>query len=117
MVMAKSASMARTHADHWRTYREGLKGAPWNLTFIGEDGKVLTESAGKSLGRFKLGAESNVTAQPVGEFGVTMDGSARDESDVFIAIQLHLSVGEDVYRLGRTLRRLREEWSERRHLE
>lgn len=77
-----------------------VKGAPWNLTFIGEDGKVLTESAGKSLGRFKLGAESNVTAQPVGEFGVTMDGSVRDESDVFIAIQLHLSVGEDVYGLG-----------------
>ena len=77
-----------------------VKGAPWNLTLIGEDGKVLTESAGKSLGRFKLGAESNVTAQPVGEFGVTMDGSARDESDVFIAIQLHLSVGEDVYGLG-----------------
>lgn len=77
-----------------------VKGAPWNLTFIGEDGKVLIESAGKSLGRFKLGAESNVTAQPVGEFGVTMDGSARDESDVFIAIQLHLSVGEDVYGLG-----------------
>lgn len=77
-----------------------VKGTPWNLTFIGEDGKVLTESAGKSLGRFKLGAESNVTAQPVGEFGVTMDGSTRDESDVFIAIQLHLSVGEDVYGLG-----------------
>lgn len=77
-----------------------VKGAPWNLTFIGEDGKVLTESAGKLLGRFKLGAESNVTAQPVSEFGVTMDGSARDESDVFIAIQLHLSVGEDVYGLG-----------------
>ena len=77
-----------------------VKGAPWNLTFIGEDGKVLTESAGKSMGRFKLGAESNVTAQPVSEFGVTMDGSARDESDVFIAIQLHLSVGEDVYGLG-----------------
>jgi len=77
-----------------------VKGAPWNLTFIGEDGKVLTESAGKSLGRFKLGAESNVTAQPVSEFGVTMDGSARDEYDVFIAIQLHLSVGEDVYGLG-----------------
>ena len=77
-----------------------VKGAPWNLTFIGEDGKVLTESAGKSLGRFKLGAESNVTAQPVSEFGVTMDGSAYDESDVFTAIQLHLSVGEDVYGLG-----------------
>ena len=77
-----------------------VKGTPWNLTFIGEDGKVLTECAGKSLGRFKLGAESNVTAQPVSEFGVTMDGSARDESDVFIAIQLHLSVGEDVYGLG-----------------
>lgn len=77
-----------------------VKGTPWNLTFIGEDGKVLTECAGKSLGRFKLGAESNVTAQPVGGFGVTMDGSARDESDVFTTIQLHLSVGEDVYGLG-----------------
>lgn len=77
-----------------------VKGSPWNLTFLGEDGKVLTKSEGKSLARFKLGAESNVTAQPVGEFGVTMDGSARDESDVFIAIQLHLSVGEDVYGLG-----------------
>lgn len=77
-----------------------VKGSPWNLTFLGEDGKVLTKSEGKSLARFKLGAESNVTAQPVSEFGVTMDGSARDESDVFIAIQLHLSVGEDVYGLG-----------------
>ena len=33
---------------------------------------MLTESAGKSLGRFKLGAESNVTAQPVSEFGVEL---------------------------------------------
>ncbi len=86
--------------DHCGLTAKVVKGAPWNLTFIGEDGKVLTESAGRSLGRFKLGAESNVAAQPVGEFGVTMDGSARDESDVFIAIQLHLSVGEDVYGLG-----------------
>ena len=77
-----------------------VKGAPWNLTFVGEDGRVLTESAGKSLARFKLGPESNVTAQPVGEFGVTMDGSAYDESDVFTAIQLHLAVGETVYGLG-----------------
>lgn len=77
-----------------------VKGAPWNLAFLDGDGKVLTESAGKSLARFNLGAGANVTAQPVSEFGVTMDGSARDESDVFIAIQLHLSVGEDVYGLG-----------------
>jgi len=77
-----------------------VKGAPWNLAFLDGDGKVLTESAGKSLARFNLGAGANVTAQPVGEFGVSMDGSAHDESDVFTAIQLHLSVGEDVYGLG-----------------
>ena len=77
-----------------------VKGAPWNLAFLDGDGKVLTESKGKSLARFKLGAGANVTAQPVGEFGVSMDGSAHDESEVFTAMQLHLSVGEDVYGLG-----------------
>lgn len=77
-----------------------IKGAPWNLTFLGEDGKVLTESTGKSLGCFNLNKLSNVTAQPVGEFGVTMDGSAYDESDVFTGVQLHLSVGENVYGFG-----------------
>ena len=77
-----------------------VKGAPWNLTFLGEDGKVLTESTGKSLGCFNLNKLSNVTAQPVGEFGVTMDGSAYDESDVFTGVQLHLSVGENVYGFG-----------------
>lgn len=77
-----------------------VKGAPWNLTFLGEDGKVLTESTGKSLGCFNLNKLSNVTARPVGEFGVTMDGSAYDESDVFTGVQLHLSVGENVYGFG-----------------
>ena len=77
-----------------------VKGAPWNLTFLGEDGKVLTESTGKSLGCFNLNKLSNVTAQPVGEFGVTMDGSAYDESDVFTGVQLHLNVGENVYGFG-----------------
>lgn len=77
-----------------------VKGAPWNLTFLGEDGKVLTESTGKSLGCFNLNKLSNVTAQPVGEFGVTMDGSAYDESDVFTGVQLHLGVGENVYGFG-----------------
>ncbi len=77
-----------------------VKGAPWNLTFLGEDGKVLTESTGKSLGCFNLNKLSNVTAQPVGEFGVTMDGFAYDESDVFTGVQLHLSVGENVYGFG-----------------
>ena len=55
---------------------------------------------GKSLGCFNLNKLSNVTAQPVGEFGVTMDGSAYDESDVFTGVQLHLSVGENVYGFG-----------------
>lgn len=77
-----------------------VKGSPWNLTFLDEHGAVLTKSEGKSLARFKLGTGANVTAQPVGEFGVSIDGSARDESDVFTAIQLHLGVGENVYGLG-----------------
>ncbi len=77
-----------------------VKGSPWNLTFLGRDGKELTQSSGKSLGCFALNGLSNVTAQPVGEFGVTMDGSAYDESDVFTAIQLRLGVGENVYGFG-----------------
>ena len=72
-----------------------VKGSPWNMTFTGEDGKVLTQSVGKSLARFKLEPRAAVTAQPVGEFGVSMDGSAYDESDVFTGIQLHLGVGEE----------------------
>lgn len=77
-----------------------VKGAPWNLTFFDGNGQELTSSTGKSLGRFKLEPCANVTAQPVGEFGVTMDGSAYNESDVFTAVQLHLAVGENVYGLG-----------------
>ncbi|MBS5401808.1 MAG: alpha-xylosidase [Bifidobacterium sp.] len=76
-----------------------VKGAPWNLTFLA-DGKVLTESRGKSLARFKLRPDAVVVAEPTGEFGVSMDGSAYDESDVFTAIQLHLGVGEQVFGLG-----------------
>ena len=77
-----------------------VKGSPWSLSFLDAAGRTLTASSGKSLARFKLSALSNVTAQPVGEFGVTMDGSARDESDVFSAIQLQLGVGEEVYGFG-----------------
>ncbi|QOL34918.1 alpha-xylosidase [Bifidobacterium lemurum] len=76
------------------------KGSPWSLEFLDAEGKTLTESAGKSLARFKLNPMSAVSAQPVGEFGVSMDGSAYDESDVFSAIQLHLGVGEEVFGFG-----------------
>lgn len=76
------------------------KGAPWKLEFLGADGKPLTSSTGKSLGRFKLNPGAAVSAQPVGEFGVSMDGSARDESETFTGIQLGLSVGEQVFGLG-----------------
>lgn len=76
-----------------------VKGAPWNLSFLA-DGRVLTESRGKSLARFRLDERSAVTAQPVGEFGVSRDGSAFDESDVFTAIQLGLGVGEQVFGFG-----------------
>ncbi|WP_018142548.1 alpha-xylosidase [Alloscardovia criceti] len=76
-----------------------VKGSPWNLVFEAE-GKELTRSFGKSLARYKLRPDAAVSAQPVGEFGVSMDGKAYDESDVFSAIQLHLSVGEQVYGFG-----------------
>lgn len=76
-----------------------VKGAPWNLTFTG-DGKELTKSEGKSLARFKLSPQASVSAQPVGEFGVSADGRAYEESDVFTSIQLHLNVGELVYGFG-----------------
>ncbi|MFC0265184.1 alpha-xylosidase [Alloscardovia macacae] len=76
-----------------------VKGSPWNLTFEAE-GKELTQSFGKSLARFKLSPAAAVSAQPVGEFGVSLNGQAYDESDVFTAIQLHLGVGEQVYGFG-----------------
>lgn len=76
-----------------------VKGTPFNLTFYG-DGKELTAARGKSLARFKLSENAAVSAQPVGEFGVSLDGSARDESEVFTAIQLQLGVGELVYGFG-----------------
>ncbi|MBT1176534.1 alpha-xylosidase [Bifidobacterium callimiconis] len=76
-----------------------VKGSPWNLTFSA-NGRTLTASQGKSLGRFLLNELSAVSAQPVGEFGVSKNGSAFDESDVFSAIQLSLGVGETVYGFG-----------------
>lgn len=76
------------------------KGSPWNMTFTDAQGRTLTQSAGKSLARFKLNALANVTAEPVGEFGVTKTGLAVDESETFTSIQLGLAVGESVYGLG-----------------
>ncbi|WEV46766.1 alpha-xylosidase [Bifidobacterium sp. ESL0690] len=75
------------------------KGSPWNLSFEA-DGKTITHSLNKGIGRFKLNELSAVSAQPVGEFGVTTDGSAFDESDVFSAVKLSLGVGEQVFGLG-----------------
>ncbi|ERH31512.1 glycosyl hydrolase, family 31 [Alloscardovia omnicolens F0580] len=76
-----------------------VKGAPWNLSFEAR-GEELTSSASKSLARFALAEGAAVSAQPVGEFGVSLDGTARDESEVFSSIQLHLGVGEQVYGFG-----------------
>lgn len=77
-----------------------VKGPEWNLEFLGADGEPLTASRGKSLARFALSDLANVSAEPVGEFGVTMSGLAKDESRTFTSIQLSLGVGETVYGLG-----------------
>lgn len=77
-----------------------VKGPEWNLTFTDERGNTLTRSQGKSLARFALNELANVSAEPVGEFGVTRTGLANDESRTFTSIQLSLGVGETVYGLG-----------------
>ncbi|KFI64227.1 alpha-xylosidase [Bifidobacterium cuniculi] len=77
-----------------------VKGPEWNLEFLGADGEPLTASRGKSLARFALSDLANVTSEPVGEFGVTMTGLAKDESRTFTSIQLSLGIGETVYGLG-----------------
>jgi alpha-D-xyloside xylohydrolase len=76
------------------------RGTPWSLAFEDENGKELTGSFGKSLGRFLLNRLSAVTTDSVGEFGVSDTGSAYEESDTFTSIQLKLSVGENVYGFG-----------------
>lgn len=93
----QGASMTLSSGDLCATV---VKGPEWNLTFRDAQGDVLTQSRGKSLGHFALNALANVTAEPVGEFGVTMNGLANDESRVFTGIQLGLGVGETVYGLG-----------------
>ena len=77
-----------------------VKGPEWNLMFTDERGNTLTRSQGKSLARFALNELANVSAEPVGEFGVTRTGLANDESRTFTSIQLSLGVGETVYGLG-----------------
>lgn len=76
------------------------KGDSWSLTFEDENGKELTGSFGKSLGRFLLNQLSAVTTDTVGEFGVSKSGSAYEESKTFTGMQLRLNVGEDVYGFG-----------------
>ncbi|MCI1984316.1 MAG: alpha-xylosidase [Bifidobacteriaceae bacterium] len=103
---AASAARAAIAEDGSATLTSGkltarvAKGAPWDLSFEDENGKVLTQSEGKSLGRFLLNQLSAVTTDTVGEFGVSETGAAYEESDTFTGIQLKLAVGEDVYGFG-----------------
>ncbi|MCI1832060.1 MAG: alpha-xylosidase [Bifidobacterium sp.] len=76
-----------------------VKGSPWSLSFDAR-GRSLTQSRGKSLANFTLSDSSAVSAEPVGEFGVSLDGSAFDEAPVFSAARLSLAVGEQVFGLG-----------------
>ena len=75
------------------------KGPVFDMAFACE-GKELTHARGKSLARFALAPDAAVSTQPVGEFGVAPTARAYDESPVFTAIQLGLSVGERVYGFG-----------------
>ena len=75
------------------------KGPVFDMAFACES-KELTHARGKSLARFALAPDAAVSTQPVGEFGVAPTARAYDESPVFTAIQLGLSVGERVYGFG-----------------
>lgn len=75
------------------------KGPVFDMAFACE-GKELTHARGKSLARFTLAPDAAVSTQPVGEFGVAPTARAYDESPVFTAVQLGLTVGERVYGFG-----------------
>lgn len=76
-----------------------LKGAPWNLVFSARN-TILTQCGRKSLANYRLSPDTTVTAAPVGEFGVSKNGSAYEESSVFSAVSLSLDIGEQVFGFG-----------------
>lgn len=71
----------------------------WNLEFQA-DGKTLTQLGNKSLARYGLDDLSPVSSDPSGEFAPTSTGRAVDESKVFTAASLGLTVGDYVYGFG-----------------
>jgi alpha-D-xyloside xylohydrolase len=73
------------------------RGAPWNLSFEA-DGRTLTSSGHKSVGRMGLAPDAPVTTEPVGVAGVAPTGRAPSSS--YLHAQLSLGVGELVYGLG-----------------
>jgi alpha-D-xyloside xylohydrolase len=72
-------------------------GAPFRLGFEA-DGRILTESGHKSIGRMQLVPGAPIAAEPAGVSGVTTTGLA--EADEYLHAQLSLGVGELVYGLG-----------------
>ncbi|PFG30537.1 alpha-xylosidase [Paramicrobacterium agarici] len=72
-------------------------GSPWSLEFE-SNGRVLTRSGGKSIGRMDLAPDAAVAAEPVGEVGASADG--RPAASRYLHAQLSLGVGELVYGLG-----------------
>ncbi|MHA7143747.1 alpha-xylosidase [Arthrobacter sp. TmT3-37] len=72
-------------------------GAPWDLSFEA-DGRTLTSSGHKSVGRMGLAPDAPVTTEPVGVAGVAPTGRAPSPS--YLHAQLSLGVGELVYGLG-----------------
>ncbi|WP_437582643.1 alpha-xylosidase [Paramicrobacterium sp. CJ85] len=72
-------------------------GSPWNLSFA-SNGRELTRSGRKSIGRMDLAPDAAIVIEPVGEVGASADG--RPTATRYLHGQLSLSVGELVYGLG-----------------
>lgn len=77
-----------------------VKGTPWNLEFLDSAGRVIVRSGNKGLAHHTLEHTAAVSANPVGQFGVTTTGLASDESETFTSFQLGLGVSEKVFGFG-----------------
>ncbi|MBB5789671.1 alpha-xylosidase [Jiangella mangrovi] len=73
------------------------RGAPWNLTFTGADGRVLTASGAKSAGYVRLDADAQVDR---GYVDNARSGSVSGRAETYVHEQLTLGVGELIYGLG-----------------
>jgi alpha-D-xyloside xylohydrolase len=101
-----SVGSASVSADGVGTFTSGPLSAvitnseAWNLEFRGPDGAAITQLGNKSVARYALTDLSPISSEPSGEFAPTDSGRAIDESRVFSAASLGLTVGDYVYGFG-----------------